>query len=117
MKKLILLLAMSLSLSSCVAQKTEALKPVFPKGEMTVLSIVGGTATIESNNNGHSFTVDAPEDLIQEWEYYFVLETTKDSEGKRTRQASIRFHAVTERQAAINIAKGLTDFKTANPEK
>lgn len=99
-----------------MAQKTESLKPIFPKGEMTVLSIVGGTATLVSENNGHSFIVDAPEDLVQEWEYYFVLETTNDSKGKRTRPATIRFHAITADQASKNIAKGLTNFKTANPE-
>lgn len=116
MKKIILLFVMSLSLTSCIAQKTEALQPVFPKGEMTVLSIVNGTATLVSNNTAHSFIVDAPEDLVQEWEYYFVLETTKDSEGKRTRPATIRFHAITALQASKNIAKGLTKFQTANSE-
>lgn len=116
MKKLLLIFALSFSLTSCVAQKVEPLKPIFPKGEMTVLSIVGNSATLSTENGAHSFIVDAPEDLVQEWEYYFVLETTADSKGKRTRPATIRFHAITAEQAAKNIAKGLKDFQTANPE-
>jgi len=116
MKKTLLLLAFCLSLNSCMAQKIEPLKPVFPKGEMTVLSIVGGTATLATDNGARSFIVDAPKDLVQEWEYYFVLETTEDSKGKRTRPASIRFYAITAAQAGKNIAKGLTEFRTANPK-
>jgi hypothetical protein len=116
MKKLILLFALSFSLTSCLAQKVELLKPIFPKGEMTVLSIVGNSATLVTDNGAHSFIVDAPEDLVQEWEYYFVLEATQDSKGKRTRPATIKFYAITPVQANKNIAKGLKDFQTANPE-
>ena len=116
MKKLLLIAAFSLSLNSCIAQKIEPIKPIFPKGEMTVLSIVGDTATLVTDN-GHSFVVDAPEDLVQEWEYYFVLETTEDSKGQRTRPATIKFYAITAQQAGKNIAKGLTQFRRANPEQ
>lgn len=82
-----------------------------------MLSIVSGTATLTGNETSHSFTVDAPEDLVREWEYYFVLEVSEDSKGLRTRPATIKFYAITPKQAAKNIAKGLTDFRASNPEK
>lgn len=116
MKRIILLLALSFSYTSCAAQKVEPLKPNFPKGEMTVLSIIDGVATLATENAARSFTVDAPEDLVQEWEYYFVLETREDP-SLRTRNATIKFYAITEHQAAKNIAKGLIDFRAANPER
>jgi hypothetical protein len=114
MKKILLLMILSLTLMSCAAQKTEALKPIFPKGEMLVSSIVSGTATISPKDSGRYYIVDSPKDLKQEWEYYFILEVSRDSEGLKTRPATIRFYAITPQQAAKNIAKGINRHNTTN---
>jgi hypothetical protein len=100
-----------------MAQKVEPRNPVFPQGDLTVLSIVGGTATLTSNETSHSFMVDAPKDLVKEWEYFFVLQTTDDSKDLRTRPAIIKFYAITPKQAAKNITTALRDFKAANPQR
>lgn len=114
MKNLFLILILCLSLTSCMAQKTEPLKPIFPKGEMVVSSIVSETATIIPNNSGSFYVADAPEDLVQEWEYYFILEVSRDSEGMKTRPAVIKYYAITPEQAAKNIAKGVRQFERVN---
>ena len=112
MKKLFLLLL--LISFSCKAQKVEPIKPEFPQGDMTVLSIVGETATLTSKVTSHGFIVDAPKDLVREWDYFFILETNSDSKGLKTRPATIRFYAITPEQAARNISKGITIFKQVN---
>ena len=114
MKKILLVLVLCLSLFSCIAQKLEPLKSSFPKGDMVVLSIVTTTATLVTENAGHSFIVDAPKDLIQEWEYYFILEVSEDSKGMKTRPATIKFYEITPKQAAKNIAAGNRSFNKVN---
>lgn len=114
MKHLLLIAILLLSLS-CKAQRVEPLKPVCPQGDMVVMSVVSSTATIRSELTGHAFKVDA-QGLREDWEYFFILQVSKDSEGKKVRPAVIKYYSITPRQAQKNINAGISQFKKENPD-
>lgn len=110
MKKLFLLLLL-ISFYSCAAQ--EATTPVFPKGEMEVLSIVASTATIRSAETGHTFTVDANPQFKVEHVYFFILEVNGDNPAK-VKPALVRYFEIAPSQAAKNIRENILLFNPKN---
>lgn len=98
MKKLLLLLSLSLCLTSCVSAQVEQV-PIYKK-VATVTDIIGDRAILSAGRFSN-YNVPAEEGLIKNWEYVFWMEIV-DNGDQPTKKAVIVKKALTTGQATKN---------------
>lgn len=116
MKKLFLIIALSLSLNGCVAQQfgnATYREPKFVTAPFTVMYAKGGEAVLFTHHGAATYEVGAL-DLKADREYYFILQVAPCDDCEWPRQANVMWYGTSPLQANKDIKDAIELHKKVN---